>query len=387
MHIVVLDAANGLPTDEESEDQPMGGIRSALTYLGDALAGAGHTVTAIGPGDVVQNRSAQRRSGMTGIGLANIPVALFQAADAFIINCRGDHASLVRDKLRDDAPLILWQHHLPVVRHLSRDTSIHGLDTPHRDRLDAVVFVSEWQRRLYEEQYPLQAIGRHVIRNAVAPAFLALDDGDDALFERKASQLEVAFVSSHERGLGTLLGLWRSVVPCVPQAQLAVYFARTPGLDDRSGEYDRFTAGEPIAPNVVYRGGLPHGELCRHLGGTAVIAYPTRFEETSCIALLEGLAAGCRVVCTDRGALPESMAGYARMVQASENEAELAQRFLPALIDELRRWQAGDPGLRRQLAHQRRVFRACDWRARALEWESLIAFLRQVRAARETSGC
>lgn len=47
---------------------------------------------------------------------------------------------------------------------------------------------------------------------------------------------------------------------------------------------------------AVYRGPLHHSHLSDRLLDTAIVAYPTGFEETLGIAPIEALAAGCSLL-------------------------------------------------------------------------------------------
>jgi glycosyltransferase involved in cell wall biosynthesis len=122
-------------------------------------------------------------------------------------------------------------------------------------------------------------------------------------------------------------------------------------------------------PGVEYVGGLDQPSLAREMQSVAVWAYPNIFPETSCIAALEAMASGCRIVTTALGALPETTAGFARLIPFGSNGSCDMPRFVSETVAALREMQSGDPAveasLRQQVEHIREN---ATWAVRAGLW-------------------
>ena len=58
-----------------------------------------------------------------------------------------------------------------------------------------------------------------------------------------------------------------------------------------------------------------------------MFVYPSIWEETSCISLLEAMAAGCYSIVTNFGALYETGAEFAMYVPYDNDYRRLAQKF------------------------------------------------------------
>lgn len=381
MKILIVDSHQTKASDAYSETEGMGGIISSLLYLSDSLAAEGHEVS-LG----ILGEPMQRKSGVTVLDCTCIPTSFLSDIDAVIVSNNALNLPMVKQIVASHVPVFLWVHIQHNVMFHDLGCLAHYLDTEYARLADGIVFVSEWQKQIFLREFPdtIPAERCFVIRNACNPFVVrppaTLTDVTNTLFTRKRAALEVAYVSAPTRGLDTLLEIWPMVRSACPNARLAVYSGQSIyGIQKDADQYSWLTDGMP--DGAEYRGPLPHARLAERLFDTAIVAYPTAFEETSGIAPIEALAAGCSLICTNRGALPESTAGFASMLRYDEADLPaFKEAFTAALIARIQQWESGDPALKDRMSQQRAVFTAnYQWRNRALEWVSLIAMQQNLR--------
>lgn len=82
-------------------------------------------------------------------------------------------------------------------------------------------------------------------------------------------------------------------------------------------------AAEGITAQTIFHGAIPHPELFSFLRNIHTLVVPSRCSEAFGVVVLEGLAAGCRVIVSDTGGLPESGGGHVDIFE-SGNVAQLA---------------------------------------------------------------
>jgi glycosyltransferase involved in cell wall biosynthesis len=128
---------------------------------------------------------------------------------------------------------------------------------------------------------------------------------------------------------------------------------------------------------VDYRGSLAQPQLAAELRSVSVLAYPNTFAETSCIAVLEAMASGCLVVTSDLGALPETTAGFARLVALTGGREAFRDRFIEATVEALGTLMgsvsaATESHLRRQVSQMNADAR---WSERAGQWAAWLSRL------------
>jgi glycosyltransferase involved in cell wall biosynthesis len=270
--------------------------------------------------------------------------------DTAIVLCTPQGAPAARRRA------VLWQH-LDVDQAsvaFLQDRNVHA-------GFDRFVFVSHWQARRYVRTFGVPPERSIVLRNAIHPF--------PAHSKPATGRVKVAYTSTPWRGLDVLLDAWDQLDP--EDAELHV-FSSCKLYGRRFGRHDaRFAALYAKAEDlesVHYHGIVPNERLREELLTTHVLAYPSTFAETSCISVIEALAAGCRVVTSGHGALPETCAGFARMYPYVADRAAHAKRFASELEDTIVA-AAASPTDPLQVTYFDQHY---TWPTRLPEWERLL---------------
>ncbi|MER9136034.1 glycosyltransferase [Mesorhizobium sp. M0830] len=275
------------------------------------------------------------------------------------INLQVNHPGYDKTDVR---PCVVWMH--------------HDVDQPwvqwctDRELVDSVrcfVFVSYWQREQYLTTFGLPPDRCVVLRHA-------LDLSPDPRLWETRSTWRCAYTSTPFRGLSVLLDAWQRLSPA--NAELHVWSSMKLYLEDDSPYqhlYDRALS----MPGVLYHGIAPNSELRNTLRSMDFLIYPCTFAETACLAAIEAMAAGCRIIIPSLGALPETTAGYARVYPFNPDAQEHAVTFAENLADELETPWGGRPGL--SLSQQAHCAAVYDWPLRLHEWRQMIQRLTRRR--------
>lgn len=257
-------------------------------------------------------------------------------------------------------PLVLWMHHDvdQAAVQWCRDTTLVS-------RVRTFVFVSYWQMERYIREFGLPPNQCVVLRNAttINQPLRAWNPGGIR---------RIAYVSTPFRGLDVLLDAWERLKPS--DAELHIWSSRKLyGVTQDDAPYEALFARAIALPNVFYRGIVPNDQIREELRCIDYLAYPSTFAETSCLSVIEAMAAACRVICPALGALPETAAGFARIYPWQPDREGHAAVFADVLTDELAHpWEG-----RVHLEWEQQVYCHAfyDWGARVEEWGALIKSL------------
>lgn len=201
-------------------------------------------------------------------------------------------------------------------------------DPQYIDKIDWFVFVSHWQAETYRKTFRIPGYKTCVIPNGCI--------GVGQREPGPRTKVKLCYTSTPWRGLDVLLEAWEILQPA--DCELHVFSScKIYGSDfaRHDSEYQHLYDKCNKLPGVVYRGSIPNEELRAELPTFDILAYPCTFEETSCIAVIEALSAGLRIVTSSLGALPETTCGWAKMYSFLENNELHAEKFAEILSEEI----------------------------------------------------
>jgi len=269
--------------------------------------------------------------------------------------------SVCKENLIDTFKInVLWQHLATF------DSNTYEMNNPHYlNNIDGFVYVSEWQLEQFKLKYKVDWCNNTVIRNAIEPIEFK---------EKPKGKIRLIYTSTPQRGLDVLLDSFERISYNRDDIELYVYssniiygssYSETIG-DRYNYLFDRCRKMK----NVFYRGYTPNRLLREALKDAHIFAYPSTFEETSCLAAIEAGSAGCKIVTTNYGALSETCDIYANYVEYDGyNREELVENFTIALEKEIDNYNITSYNI----PNQRDWFNnRYSWQNRAIEWNDFF---------------
>ena len=344
--------------------EPLGGTESALCYLARQLAKNGHQISLV-------TRQPDGDASTLIMGVRHLPRSVllnaeFLTAESFdaIIVSNGPVAGPTLRAMAPHSFLLLWDHLAP------DHPTIGGLAEPvARDSFDGFVYVSEWQKRVTEQSFGFQKPSA-VIGNGFAPAFENMFASPAELLAAKENR--AAYTTTPFRGLHILLDVMKGLSTGTKldlYSSMKVYQA---AADDQYAPLYTYAAENPL---ITRHDAVAQSELARRLRPVAFLTYPSTYAETFCIAALEALAAGMKVLTTATAALPEIFQSDADYVPVSlENPQQLISDFRTMMEKNIGEFQSQpEAWAEKRFAAMKRVNEDCTWAKRAAAWEHMLA--------------
>ena len=228
--------------------------------------------------------------------------------------------SKCRKELIDlDKNNLLWQH-VPANQQV-----VAGIRDKYFNRMvDAYVYVSHWQHEKFRYIHQIPLDNAYVIKNAIETI---------EFVEKPKDKIKLIYTSMPYRGLSVLLDAFERLNR--NDIELDIYSSTTiygkEYVEYEGDRYEEMFERARNMKNVNYIGYATHEDVIKALQSAHIFAYPCIFEETACLSMIEAGAAGCNLVVTNIGGLPETGSVFAKLVPIQASEELIIETYASAL--------------------------------------------------------
>ena len=272
-----------------------------------------------------------------------------------------NHDLIERDKIN-----VLWVHHFV------NQKEIQNLGSKdYVDKLDWIVFNSNWNFEKYVYQFKIPESKSIVIRNAI----------EKIDFEKKPKdKISLIYHTTPWRGLVHLLKVFKNLnlenVVLNVCSSTIIYGKK---FDDQLGKkYENIFNECKNTKNVNYSGFLENKKIIELLKNMHIFSHPSIWPETSCISAIEAMASGCEVVTTNLGALYETCSPFATFVGFDRNFDNLEKRYSKALLKSIKNYWSNEN--QDKLKLQSEVINATySWDVRSVEWKNFFNEIKELK--------
>jgi glycosyltransferase involved in cell wall biosynthesis/2-polyprenyl-3-methyl-5-hydroxy-6-metoxy-1,4-benzoquinol methylase len=359
MYFIAIYAA-GMPFNHETlaKGESLGGSESAAYYMAMELAKLDNKVivfTSHKKCGTLNDVTFQYHGDLTKeapLGDQFMQYATHAPIDALVIQ-RHPMAYTLPFKAKMN---IWWLHDLALAR-MAQPVTQSLLN------IDKVFTVSEFHRHQVSEVYDIPLESVYPTANGLD---MSLYPKEKILPLAKREPRTLLYSSRPERGLENLVGKGgimehKDMQDC--HLYVCGYENTTPQME---GFYNMLWQRCEELPNVTNLGSLSKQDLANLQRRVCLYAYPTEFEETSCITAMESQAAGTPFIGSRHGALAETLkdagAHLVRLKDGKVNTKKFINTVRRVLNNESE-WQ----GL-----HKKALAQSFDWADVAKDWVKLI---------------
>lgn len=257
-----------------------------------------------------------------------------------------------------DKKNILWQH-----LNYNEPLTQGMLDKFFVRSIDAFVYVSHWQYEKFRYVYSVPTDSVFIIKNAIEPI--------EFIPRPKGEKYRLIYTSAPFRGLSVLLDAFEILNR--DDVELDVYSSTIMyGTDYDKAHKDVYAElfnRASSMPNVNYHGYATNDEVIKALQRAHIYAYPSVFEETCCLAMIEAGAAGCSIVSHNLGAIYETAAEFGNLLPVRIDDKQMAQCFASALNETIDNYWSSIDNLKTQSDYFNKYY---SWEVVEQQWNNLL---------------
>ena len=274
--------------------------------------------------------------------------------DINLILNNANHDLIEKDKIN-----ILWMHHFVNQKEAQNLGSKDFVD-----KLDYIVFNSNWNFEKFVYQFKIPEGKSIVIKNAIEKI---------GFEEKPKDKINLIYHTTPWRGLEHLLKIFKNLnldnVELNICSSIKIYGEKFDKVFGR--EFENIFDQCKETKNVNYYGFLQNDKVIELLKKMHIFAYPNVWHETSCVAAIESMAAGCEVVTTNLAALYETCAPFGTFVNFDRNFDNLEKRYKKVILNSIKNYWSEEN--QKKLKLQRETINATySWNVRSNEWKKFF---------------
>ncbi len=268
-----------------------------------------------------------------------------------------------QDLIEKDKINVLWMHHFVNQKEAQNLGSKDFVN-----QLDWIVFNSNWNFEKYVYQFKIPESKSIVIKNAIEK----ID-----FIEKPKDKINLIYHTTPWRGLSHLLKVFKNLklkdVELNVCSSTIIYGKK---FNSAAGKtYESIFNECKNTRNINYFGFLENTKIIQLLKKMHIFTLPSVWPETSCIAAIESMAAGCEVVTTNLGALYETCSPFGTFVNFDRDFDNLEKRYAKVLLKSIENYWSNEN--QNKLELQRKTINSTySWDMRAVEWKNFFNDIR-----------
>jgi UDP-glucose:(glucosyl)LPS alpha-1,2-glucosyltransferase len=274
--------------------------------------------------------------------------------DINLILNNANHDLIEKDKIN-----VLWMHHFVNQKEAKNLGSKDFVD-----KIDWIVFNSSWNFEKYIYQFQIPESKSMVIKNAIEKIEYK---------EKPKNKINLIYHTTPWRGLRQLLNVFKSLnlenVELNVCSSTIIYGEKF--NSNFGNKYESLFDECKNTKNVNYLGYVENKKLIEILKNTHIFSYPSIWTETSCIAAIEAMAAGCNIVTTNLGALYETCSPFANFVNFDRDLIKLESKYRKALLVDINNYWSKKNQNKIKLQSEI-INETYSWETRSVEWENFF---------------
>ena len=218
-----------------------------------------------------------------------------------------------------------------VCHDLAQDPMYDHLRNGGWKKFDHIVFVSHWQQSQFATVLGVPYIAGGVINNAIEPI---------PAHTKPTDKIRFIYTSTPHRGLDLLYVAFNALAAKYGSIlELEVYSSfDLYGWEQRDEMFSELFQRLEAHPQIKYSKSVDNEVIRERLQQSHFWVLPSKWPETSCLALIEAMSAGCICIHSSLGALPETSRAVTCMygfTEDNDEHASILYHTLDKMISEI----------------------------------------------------